>query len=204
MDLEQPCRLFFFAVLIAFFMAGCATYRPALQLAVSTDYIVQLNRAYEALPNYTRVYFQDGMRVTANALDRWAPYCALYVFNRDKKADYLSSAKPGSFAISRVIPRVVTSRDPFPLNGQNQTSVIYASVGIGFGGGLAGGIDWQRDGPPSYYVYKLEMKLASADQPDVKTLTSSNKWGSPGDHYPTLIEIRRALGDLVSISPDTA
>ena len=204
MSLVQPYRLFFTTALIAVFGAGCSTYSTVIVPSVNTSYSVQLNQSYKALPNYTRVYFQDGMRVTFNALDSWAPYCALYVFNPEKKADYRSSAMPGSFDISIVVPHIVTSRDPFPLNANKKSSVFYASLGIGFGGGLAGGSDWERDGPPSYYIYKLKMKLSGADQPDVQSLTCSNKWGTRGDHFPTLIEIRGALGDQVTINTGDA
>ncbi|MDH3389747.1 MAG: hypothetical protein OEN02_17815, partial [Gammaproteobacteria bacterium] len=61
--------------------------------------------------------------------------------------------------------------------------------------------DWEYDGPPDYYLYQVEMKLTSADQPDVQFLTCSRKWSARGNYFPTLAAMRRALGKLILLEP---
>ncbi|MEM7564593.1 MAG: hypothetical protein AAF353_16325, partial [Pseudomonadota bacterium] len=53
--------------------------------------------------------------------------------------------------------------------------------------------------PPSYYLYRVKMQLGSDQQPDLQTLTCSKKWATRGDYYPTLEEIRGALGDSITL-----
>jgi len=50
---------------------------------------------------------------------------------------------------------------------------------------------------PSYILYAVEIKLTSAEQPDVQSLTCSRKWATYDDYYPTLVDIRRALGEMM-------
>ena len=113
---------------------------------------------------------------------------------RCRKADYLTSVKPGRFRISDVTNYRQSSKYSSVGSG------IYASAGAGFSNfDSSSGLIGRRFDPPSYYLYRVEMKLDSADQPDVQTLICSKKWATRGNYYPTLAEIRGALGNIVEL-----
>ncbi len=174
---------------------GCATERGPYRPPVDTGYRVQIDSGYDALPNDSSLYFQQGRRVVENELDRWTPYCRLHLLNRVYGPDYLTAVEPGVFDISRVDLRYRSS--DYPYYGVQAGDTL-----IGFG--LVGDRDepdYSRDrgGPSSYYVYQVEMKLASADQPDVQTLACARKSGTRGGNYPTLLQIQDALGELIRI-----
>lgn len=178
------------------YLTGCASTRTPIIPPVDASFTVQTNKQIDSLPNYTRIYFQGGMQIPKSALDRWTTYCRLHVYNPEKKADYLTSVKPGKFGISKVTNRAESS--DYPIAG----SALYASAGVGLSSfRSATGRDWLRYDPPSYYLYRVDMKLTSLDQPDVQSLICSKKSSSRGNYYPTLSEIRHALGDLIEIIP---
>jgi hypothetical protein len=48
------------------------------------------------------------------------------------------------------------------------------------------------------------MQLTSPDQPDVRSLNCFKKWATPrANQYPTLAEIRQALGNLIELKPSS-
>lgn len=159
---------------------------------------MHITGAYDALPNYTRLYFQQGARVDEKKLDRWSTYCRLHVFNRERDADYTVSVTPGRLDITGVMLRYQSSE--FPYYGIQTGDTL---IGFGLTGHRASpDYAWRSDYPPSYYLYRIEMRLSSADQPDVQSLTCSRKWSTRGAYYPSLEDIREALGELIEI--DTA
>jgi hypothetical protein len=168
------------------FIAGCSSKKYAVVAPVNTAYNLQVNQPFEQLPNYTRIYFQNRDRVIQGNLDRWNTYCRLHVYNKKQQADYLTAVETGVFDISKVSNYRQSSNY---VSGGN----IYASNVNG------GGLSWRHYDPPSYYLYRVELKLDSADQPDVQTLICSKKWSTRGNYYPTLAEIRSALGDVVEL-----
>lgn len=178
----KPVLLIFAVVLIT----GCAGKKYAVVPPVNTAYNLQVNQSFEQLPNYTRIYFQQGNRVIQGNLDRWTTYCRLHVYNKTQQADYLTAVEKGIFGVSEVSIYRQSSRY---VNGWN----IYASNANGFGL-YSQGVDL-----PSYYLYRVELKLDSTDQPDVQTLICSKKWATRGNYYPSLAEIREALGDIVEL-----
>jgi len=183
-------------IFLAAFIAGCASTRTPIVPPVDIGFTVQINQQFDALPNYSRIYFQQGMQLPYKALDRWNTYCRLHVYNPDKKADYMTAVFPGRFTIDRVENRYEVSMN------RHDESGLYASVGVGFSSYQSpSGLYRYRDGPPSYYLYRVEMKLSSPEQPDVQKLICSRKWGIGSNHYPTLAEIRLALGDIIEIIP---
>ena len=101
---KTGCGSFPIIILVAF-LAGCTSTRARIPPPVNPDFTVQVKGSFEALPNYTRLYFQDGKRVIFAEMDQWKTYCRLHVFNPDRKADYLTSVIPGSFSISKVADR---------------------------------------------------------------------------------------------------
>jgi hypothetical protein len=104
------------------------------------------------------------------------------VYNRNHKADYVTALSAGNFEISSIEVKYQSSDHP--------PGTSYA------------GLDWNVRDTPSYYVYMVLMRLTSPEQPDVKSLNCFKKWTTPrANQYPTLPEIRQALGTLIEIKP---
>lgn len=183
-------------LILVVFLAACTSTRKRIPPPVKPDFTVQVNRSFEALPNYTRLYFQDGKQAVFAELDQWKTYCRLHVFNPGKKADYLTSVTPGSFNISKVALQLETS-DSTP-----GMPVYFGSIGLGaMTVSSSSRFGRERRDPPSYWLYRVNLKLSSTTQPDVQSLICAQKWGSRGNHYPDLTEIRSALGDQIEIRP---
>lgn len=161
-------------------LAGCAATSTPYEPPVRNRDSVFIQVAFADLPNATRIDFQGGKRVPDGDLDRWTTYCRLYVYNRHRDADYTTTVQPGQFEIVGVELR-------------------YDSVDSLF---RPWGFDshyWYDHMHPAYYVYKVGMRLTSTEQPDVQSLDCYRKWGTRGPYYPTLAEIRKALGNLLEI-----
>ena len=136
------------------------------------------------------------MRKSEGDLDEWITFCRLHVYNPDKKADYVTSVKPGSFGISSVKLRAESS------DGINYPPGFHMFYRVGMStSNSAFWEDWEKDGGPAYFLFRVEMKLNSADQPDIQTLICSKKSVNLGNYYPTLSEIRLALGNLIVLRP---
>ncbi len=191
-----------FALIISVFTAGllaggCARNIPPYEPPIDSGYGLQIKRGYDNLPNYTRLYFQQGARIDEKMLERWTTHCHLHVFNRDKNADHSISIAPGRFEITGVKLRYQSSE--YPYYGIQAGDTL---VGFGLIGDRASPeYGWRRDGPPSYYLYRIEMRLGSATQPEVQSLTCSRKWSTRGSYYPSLDDMREALGDIIEIIP---
>ena len=171
----------FFAIPLLLLIAGCSARTP-IKPPVDVGVRVQVNAQFDALPNATRIQFQGGQRIQEGNLDKWTTYCRLHVYNRNHGADYVTAVSPGNFEVSRVEVRYQSSDHP--------PGTSYA------------GLNWNVREIPAYYVYMVLMRLTSPDQPDVKTLNCFKKWSTPrANQYPTLVEIRQALGNLVEIKP---
>ncbi len=186
-------------IVLVVLLTGCASTRTSNTPPVNSNFTVQVDTAYDSLPNYSRIYFQHGMRIPDGGLDKWVTYCRLHVYNPERKADYLTSVSPGSFAVTKASNLLQSSRSTLMDPGNN------GSFGLAFSNYKTSfGTRWSREGPPSYYLYRVKMKLSSVDQPDVQTLICSRKWGTRGGDYPTLSDIRRALGEHIEILTPSA
>jgi hypothetical protein len=174
-------RQHLFTIFLLLLMAGCAT-RPPVVPPVNIGSRLQINEQFDALPNGTRIDFQGGQRIRPGNLDKWTTYCRLYVYNRNQKADYVTAVLPGSFKVTRVEVKYNSSDSP--------PGFYYT------------GLNWGVREVPAYYVYQVLMQLTSPDQPDIKSLNCYKKWATPrANQYPTLTEIRQALGNLIEIIP---
>jgi hypothetical protein len=164
--------------------------------AVDTGFTVQVNASFDSLPNYTRIYFQDGKRVMQGSLDKWSTYCRLHVFNPEQEADYTSSVAAGSFRVAKVRNRLESSDSSYSGSG------VQGFIGMGSSSHIAaaGLYRVRHDGPPSFYLYRVIINLTSTEQPDVQSLTCSRKWATHGNYFPSLDEIRGALGNQIEIS----
>ena len=182
-------------IFLPLLMAACSGRTPTIP-PVSHSATVQINQSYDSLPNYSRIYFQAGQRIAKSELDRWATYCRLHVYNPDMEADYLTSVAAGKFEVVSVRNQVEVTENNF------SSPDFYAPPGSGFSVSKASSRgDWYFDRMPSYYLYRVNMKLVSPDQPDVQSLICSRKSGTYGNYYPTLGEIRQALGNVIEITP---
>jgi hypothetical protein len=174
-------RRHLFIIILLLLVAGCSARTP-IEPPVNIGFRVQINAQFDDLPNATRIQFQGGQRIQPGNLDKWTTYCRLYVYNPDHKADYVTAVSPGSFEVSRVEVRYQSSDYP--------PGISYAAL------------NWSVREIPDYYVYMVLIRLTSPDQPDVKSLNCFKKWSLPrANQYPTLAEIRQALGNLVEIKP---
>ena len=174
-------RRHLFIIILLLLVAGCSARTP-IEPPVNIGFRVQVNAQFDALPNATRLQFQGGELIQQGSLDKWTTYCRLFVYNRNQKADYVTAVLSGSLEVTRVVVKY------------NSSDSIPGTSYMGFNRGV-------RD-LPSYYVYQVLMQLTSPDQPDIKSLNCYKKWATPrANQYPTLAEIRQALGDLIEIIP---
>ncbi|MEM7564936.1 MAG: hypothetical protein AAF353_18090 [Pseudomonadota bacterium] len=183
----------FTVLLCALFSISCASTRTPIEPPVDNGFELQINQAFSDLPNYTRIYFQNGERVIQGNLDRWSTYCRLHVYNREHKAEYLTSVSAGSIPIAHVSNQRQSSNRVYSDSG-----LQIASIG-GIGNFRHYTTGRTHFDPPSFYLYRVKMELSSDQQPDLQTLTCSKKWATRGDYYPTLEEIRGALGDSITL-----
>ena len=174
-------RQHLFTIFLLLLIAGCSSRTP-IEPPVNIGFRLQVNAQFDALPNGTRIDFQGGQRIQQGNLDKWTTYCRLYVYNRNHKADYVTAVSPGSFEVTRVEVKYNSSDSP--------PGFYYT------------GLNWGIRDVPAYYVYQVLMQLTSPDQPDIKSLNCYKKWATPrANQYPTLTEIRQALGNLIEIIP---
>jgi len=185
-------------IFLPLLMVACSGRTPTVP-PVSHSATVQINQSYDSLPNYSRIYFQAGKRIAKTELDRWTTYCRLHVYNPDMDADYITSVAAGKFEVASVRNQIEVTGNYF------SNPELFAIPGSGFSAAKA---SWRgdrfMDRLPSYYLYRVNMKLTSPDQPDVQSLICSRKWSTYGNYYPTLGDIRQALGNLIEITPSSA
>jgi hypothetical protein len=106
------------------------------------------------------------------------------------EADYATSVAAEKFEVVSVRNQLEVTENPYSDPDFHATPESQFTVSKASWGG-----DWFMDRMPGYYLYRVNMKLVSPDQPDVQSLICSRKWGTYGDYYPTLGEIRQALGN---------
>ena len=172
-------RQHLFTLFLLLLVAGCSARTPIVP-PVNTGFKVQVNAQFDALPNATRLQFQGGELIPQGNLDKWTTYCRLFVYNRNRKADYVTAVLPGNFEVTRVEVKYVSSNYTFASRS------------------------WRVRDVPAYWVYQVLMQLTSPDQPDVRSLNCFKKWAVPrAKQYPTLAEIRQALGNLIELKPSS-
>ncbi len=152
--------------------SGCAV-KPSIN-PVS---IVQVNQPLEIPNQKARVYIQNGEVTAKRDLDPWSIYCSVLMQDLHAAGEPKLTVSPGQFEIVKV--REYSETQYFPGN-------FVASLR-----------DWQNF--PPIVIFTVEMRLKSAEQPGVRALICAKQVESNGRHYPTLAEIRVALGDTVDI-----
>ncbi len=176
----------FVAVTGIIVISGCGasiknnTVRPS----VSPAAIVQVNQQLEIPNGKARVYIQDGAVTTYRNIDKWSTYCSLRMQQKHASGEPKLSVLPGQFKITKVIE----SEDGF-----NTVQTYVASLGWFID------VNQHRS---SHVIYAVEMRLSSADQPGVRALICEKRANTLGvnyRNYPTLAEIKTALGDTIEI-----
>lgn len=168
---------------VAAVMAGCATGYSTYggKVAVNPASTVQINGEFDIPNQSARVYFQGGEQVGWGEIDRWTTYCSVLVNNVQYADQPQQTVGPGDFSIVKVRQS----------NDRYQNARVFVASRDGF-------FDI-----PSNVTYKVEMRLNSAEQPDVRSLICAKRVDQIGfgrNHYPKLAEMRTALGDLVEIN----
>jgi hypothetical protein len=133
-----------------------------------------LNQEIAIPPDRASIFFQYGKIVPPAVLDQWKPNCKLELRKVSPKGQII---KPDEFIITK-------SR----LDSDASWAPIYvADIGIRSGAGTS----------PSNYGYHFFLK--SNVQSQVRFLTCAQWWLPTDARYPTIREIRTALGDIFTL-----
>ncbi len=165
-------------------VSGCATAleNNSERPSVSPAAIVQVNQQLEIPNRKARVYIQDGAIITFRKKDEWSTYCSLLMQQKHASGEPKLSVLPGQFKI---------------------TKVIESEDGQGTGRTYVASLEWVMGDRSINVIYRVEMRLSSADQPGVRALICEKRADNMGVHsihnYPTLAEIKTALGDTIEI-----
>ena len=169
-------------------ISGCGasfknnTVRPS----VSPAAIVQVNQQLEIPNGKARVYIQDGAVITYRKKDKWSTYCSLSMQQKHATGEPKLSVLPGQFQITKVIE----SEDGL---GTRRTYV--ASLGW-----IIDARGFERS---ANAIFGVEMRISSVEQPGVRALICEKRADNMGGinyrDYPTLAEIKTALGDTIEI-----
>lgn len=190
------------AVVLAAGLAGC--WMPRVSDPASPYYelpagsTLTLRHDVEIPLGRARTVLQGGRPAAAAELKRYDAYCELEV-------DEVSERQPQTVRADVFTITDVRRQQDF---GAAERAVRLAALGGGvelgigsgrFGFGLQfGGSDHQ--GGSQLVLNVLHLRLKSATQPQVRELRCSTGWADPASaRYPSLLEMRAALGDLASI-----
>jgi len=149
--------------------SGCASLSS--QSPVDQVSVVQINTQLEIPSGKARVYIQNGVQPTKKDIDKWSTFCSVLMQKRHSKRQSALTVSPGRFDIISV----------------RKSSELYA--------------DRYRTQTQRFdeNIYKVDMRLKSDTQSDVRSLICAKHFAGIGSEYPTLEEIRTALGDFIKI-----
>ena len=163
---------------------GCSTSLPdnVVQPSAFIGSVVQVNQHYEIPNQKARVYIQDGNLISKHNLEKFNTYCSVLMQDLHKAGEPKLKVIPGQFEIIKL--RKYNDYAVFPGN-------LFASRRRAF--------DF-----PEIVKFEVEMRLKSTQQPGVRALICAKQVNVMGplfatDHYPTITEIRKALGNAVEI-----
>ncbi|MFV2031593.1 MAG: hypothetical protein ACC663_03770 [Gammaproteobacteria bacterium] len=185
------------------FVAGCAasSSRYGARPSVDPASVVQVRRQFEIPDSKARVYIQQGIPVTMRDFNKRRTYCSLLMQKAlrlsmsriDKRRTYCSLLMQNLHVSGE--PRLTISPGRF-----NITKVLQFNDLRYFRRVFVAARSWTYD-PPSDVIYQVEMRLKSAEQPGVRALICVKHVDNYRQNYPTLAEIRIALGDAIEIIP---
>jgi hypothetical protein len=171
----QPVNLIIRTILVAagiLIVSSCAVTPPAVNPAS----VVQVNRNLEIPARKARVYIQNGEETAKRDLDPWSIYCSVLMQELHSAGEPKIIVSPGQFEIIKVIEK----------NERIENS-----------GNIVAGLEWHH--VPPIVIFRVEMRLKSAEQPGVRALICAKQVESYTHHYPTLAEMEIALGNAIEI-----
>jgi len=145
--------------------SGCASLSSPSP--VDQVSVVQINTQLEIPSGKARVFIQNGVQPTKKNIDKWSTFCSVLMQKLHSKGEPPLTVSPGRFDIIKL----------------RKTSEFYADFYLN---------QTQRF---DEHIYKIDMRLKSDAQPDVRSLICAKHFAGIGSEYPTLEEIRSALGD---------
>ena len=156
-------------------------------LNISPGLKLKLNKAIVIPGDTASIHIQDGETKPAymNPVENYLPYC---IFEVKTLLPTKRTINPDTFNVSRIV-----------LNEE----IVSLSIRLASLATAAGGHVLYLSNGATAVVYATEMLLESETQPDVFRLTCQH-WDDPatGEHL-TLQEITLALGELITIQPET-
>ena len=166
---------------LAALITACSSYDYSKMVAVLPTSVVQINQQLEIPVGEARIYIQNGEAIAKRGgLDRFSTYCSILMQDLHVPGEPVLTILPGRFDVREVRQ----SNDRF-----NDSITLVAST------------SWAARGLPSNTLFTMEMRLRSAEQPDVRSLFCVKESSLRGSHYPSFDEIRIALGDAVTVDP---
>lgn len=149
--------------------SSCASLSS--QSPIDTVSMVKVNTQLEIPSGKARVYIQNGVQPTKKDIDKWSTFCSVLMQKLHSKGDPSVIVLPGRFDIIKV----------------RKSSELYAERYL------------TQTQSFDENIYKVDMRLKSDAQPDVRSLICAKHFAGIGREYPTLEEIRTALGDSIKI-----
>jgi len=166
---------------LAALITACSSYDYSKMVAVLPTSVVQINQQLEIPVGEARIYIQNGEAIAKRGgLDRFSTYCSILMQDLHVPGEPVLTILPGRFDVREVRQ----SNDRF-IDSIN----------------LVASTRWAARDLPSNTFFTLEMRLRSAEQPDVRSLFCVKESSLRGRHYPSFDEIKIALGDAVTIEP---
>ena len=179
---QSSLRLTGLVIGLSGIIAGCAStsYRTP---SVAPGSVLEIRETLEVPYGNARVFIQGGRAIARRNIDHWAVYCSVQTRPIREVGETQMKVEPGRFEVYEVRQ----------FNDINRTPRVYTAA-------LSGGFEeW-----PAHIVFQVEMRVRSAEQPAVRALfcakNSDLSYGfNAAGYYPTLPEIRNAVGDLMEI-----
>lgn len=168
-------------------LGGCASLLSddpvSPHYAYPTGWTIELHRALTIPANEATVRLQYGRVVPRNGVQDYDPFCVVEI---DTVRDAPQTLAPGRFEVWRVTRNVHTIVDA----GASPFRRVHMS----------------DDGDPPFLYFITEFRLRDPAQPGLRGMTCAWNQMAPGNRvlmrHLTLAEIRSALGDWMSLTPE--
>jgi len=187
-------RQFFVAAAAGSLLAGCTPISvtqvssPYFKLPATTTVIVR--QTITIPPGTAHVTLQDGRIVTIDHLRRYEPFCE---FEVNDVVENEQQVRPGRFAAARIIRQQLLGANGRPV-------LLAATTETGSENDAATATLLLAAIDDALRLNEVHLRLHSAEQPNVRELRCAGGWAFMSTvSYPTLAEMNRALGALISI-----
>ena len=157
---------------------GCANRSSynTVHASVNPASVIQINRPLSIPNQKARVYIQNGAEIAWRDIEKTSTYCRLRMRDVHKAGEPGITVSPGQFEIIK-LSKVDDTYSPGTLVALPRLAID----------------------TPSNVIFEVNMRLQSAEQPDVWALICSKHVNTFGIFHPTLAEIRIALGNVIEI-----